>query len=206
MPGRFLAVYTVVLGVVYSILPYKTPWCVLGFYHGALLLAGFGAWQLVAWPRAVWAKAAISLGLLAGVGHLGVQAHRATREYAADFRNPWVYGHTSADLTNLLELVDKVVRVHPEGRGMPIQVMAPESQYWPLPWYWRGHSQVGWWDGIPENPYAPVVVTANRLGARLDERSEGAWRMVGMFELRPRFFMEVYVEAGLWKRFLESPR
>lgn len=84
--------------------------------------------------------------------------------------------------------------------------MAPESNYWPLPWYLRDFGQVGWWDGIPEDPYAPIMIVAARLKAGFEERSKEGWRMVGMFELRPRYFVELYVEAGLWERFLAARR
>ena len=31
---RFIAFYTLAMTVVYSVIPYKTPWCLLGFLHG----------------------------------------------------------------------------------------------------------------------------------------------------------------------------
>lgn len=40
---RFIAFYTVIMTAVYSAIPYKTPWCLLGFLHGMILLAGAGA-------------------------------------------------------------------------------------------------------------------------------------------------------------------
>jgi hypothetical protein len=82
--------------------------------------------------------------------------------------------------------------------------MAPESNYWPLPWYLRDYGRVGWWDQVPEDPRASVMIAATRLKAGLEEKSGEAWRMVGLFELRPRYFLELYVEAGLWRRFLEA--
>ena len=36
---RFVALYTVLMTVIYSLIPYKTPWCLLSFYHGIILLA-----------------------------------------------------------------------------------------------------------------------------------------------------------------------
>ena len=44
---RFIAFYTLILTVAYSAIPYKTPWCMLGFLHGMILLAGVGAVVLV---------------------------------------------------------------------------------------------------------------------------------------------------------------
>ena len=44
---RFLGFYTLLMLVLYSAIPYKTPWCLLGFLHGMILLAGAGAVFLV---------------------------------------------------------------------------------------------------------------------------------------------------------------
>ncbi|HEX2974040.1 MAG TPA: hypothetical protein VHP11_17035, partial [Tepidisphaeraceae bacterium] len=43
----FLASYTVLLTAAYSAVPYKTPWCLLGFLHGMILLAAVGAVALI---------------------------------------------------------------------------------------------------------------------------------------------------------------
>jgi predicted membrane-bound mannosyltransferase len=61
--SRFLAVYTVLMVVIYSAIPYKTPWCLLGFLHGLILLAGVGAVAIV---RSLKVLAAALL--LVGVG------------------------------------------------------------------------------------------------------------------------------------------
>lgn len=201
---RFLVGYSLALGAIYTLIPYKTPWCLLGFYHGWIWLAGLGIWGLwrrweTAWPRGVLVAV-----LLAGVGHLGWQAWRASRELAADFRNPYVYGHTSADIANLLGTVAGIEGVAPEGRRTALQVMAPDSAYWPLPWYWRKWEHAGWYEQIPEGPWAPIVVAASKLKLGLEERTQGAWIQTGLYELRPRFFVELYVEAGLWKRYLAA--
>ncbi|GAH58736.1 unnamed protein product, partial [marine sediment metagenome] len=44
---RFIAFYTLAMTAIYSAIPYKTPWCMLGFLHGMILLAGVGAVVLV---------------------------------------------------------------------------------------------------------------------------------------------------------------
>lgn len=203
--GLFVTWYSFLLAAIYSVLPYKTPWCFLGFYHGFILLAGLGAGHLVTVLRPLALRIAAILLIAVAAGHLVWESRRCSTEFAADPRNPYVYGHTSADALNLLERVEELARLYPAGAAaMPIQVIAPESNYWPLPWYWRKYNQAGWWDHIPENPFSPVIVVANRLGAALDERSDKAWLMVGMFELRPRYFVELYVESGLWKQFLAA--
>src|SRR5207248_2870459 len=44
---RFLALYTIILTAAYSAISYKTPWCLLTFWHGMILLAGVGAAALL---------------------------------------------------------------------------------------------------------------------------------------------------------------
>ena len=44
---RFLGFYTLLMATAYSVIPYKTPWCLLGFLHGMVLLAGIGAVRLL---------------------------------------------------------------------------------------------------------------------------------------------------------------
>jgi uncharacterized protein (TIGR03663 family) len=44
---RFVAFYTLSLTLVYSVIPYKTPWCLLSFLLGMCLLAGFAVATLL---------------------------------------------------------------------------------------------------------------------------------------------------------------
>ena len=48
---RFLTFYTLTLTTLYAAISYKTPWCLLSFFHGMVLLAGVGAWHLL---RLAW--------------------------------------------------------------------------------------------------------------------------------------------------------
>ncbi len=197
---RFLALYTLALAGIYSLIAYKTPWCLLGFWHTAILLAGVGAAVLLRKLQPQALRAGVRILLLAGVAHLGWQAWQAAIVYGADRRNPYVYAHTSPDIQRLVQTLEKLAHSHPNGRGMVIKVVAPESDYWPLPYYLRSFSRVGWWEALPEDPYAPVMIVAAGLNARLDEKKTHL--MVGYFELRPEVFLELYVELDLWKRYL----
>lgn len=182
---RFIAVYTLFLTFAYSIIPYKTPWCMLSFLHGMTLLAGVGAVAVVnvlkklplkivahrmillagvgAVPianafRKLPLKVVACLLFLPGVCHLGRQAHRASynRRYYADQRlNPYVYAHTGVDLLRLVKRVDEIAEVHPQGRHMLIRVIASPHDTWPLPWYLRRFENVGYWHQAP-GPPAPA--------------------------------------------------
>ncbi len=57
-------------------LAYKTPWCLLGFYHGASLLAGIGAAFILREAKSLPIKTVVCLALLASAAQLGWQTYR----------------------------------------------------------------------------------------------------------------------------------
>jgi uncharacterized protein (TIGR03663 family) len=200
---RFVAIYTFMLTAAYSLISYKTPWCLLGFWHGAILLAGVGAAVVVRLAKNNWAKFTAGALLVAGTLQLAAQAWQAAVPYASDQRNPYVYAHTSANILKLVDQVHELARASAEGERMVIKVIAPENDYWPLPWYFRRFNNVGCWDQLPADPFAPVMVVSHKLRAALDDKKTHL--MVGYFQLRPPdTFVELYVELGLWKAYLDS--
>lgn len=76
---RFLAFYTILMTTVYSTIPYKTPWCLLSFLHGLILMAGVGGvvlWRCLSRMRdlpPVWWRAPLAVVLVAGLWNLGTQ-------------------------------------------------------------------------------------------------------------------------------------
>ena len=149
--------------------------------------------------------------LLTAGGHLTWEAWRANfgvdrqqRLYAADRRNPYVYAQTVPDLLELVEKINGLAAASPEGKLLNVQIIAPEGDYWPLPWYLRGLSNVRWLDKPPAPPYAPVVVCSSAMGLALDEKSNKAWTSVGLFTLRPRVYLDLFVESRLWRTYVAS--
>jgi len=138
--------------------------------------------------------------LLVGAGHLAWEAWRADTTYAADPRNPYVYAQTSPDLLNLVNQIENLANADPRGHKLVLKVISPEGDYWPLPWYLRRFSQTGWWDHLPADPYAPVMVVAANLHAALDEKKTHV--MVRYYQLRPQLFLELYVQLDLWQEWL----
>jgi uncharacterized protein (TIGR03663 family) len=201
---RFLALYTIILTTLYSAISYKTPWCLLNFYLGIILLAGVGAATLVELFRGRTLKVAIIAVLVALTAQLSWQAWRASFLYATDRRNPYVYAQTVPDILNLVQRTEGIAHVAPAGYETVVKVIAPDSDYWPLPWYLRRFKHLGWYDKLPDDPFAPIVVVSSKLDARLDDKSGRKWIMAGLSELRPGNFFELYVELELWKKYVET--
>ncbi len=202
-PGlaRFLAVHTLCLTALYSFISYKTTWCLLNFWLGMILLAGLGAASLMRLCRTRWLRVLLFFGMVLGAGHLAWQARMVSVEQCANPRNPYVYSQTAQGCRELVEQVEAITRFSNAGHDTVVKVVSPDS-YWPLPWYMRAYKQVGWWEQLPQDPYAPIVLVSTRLGAALDEKSNKAWLMTGLYELRGGVFMELYVERGLWNKFV----
>jgi len=212
---RFIAFYMAIMTVAYSILPYKTPWCMLGFLHGMILLAGVGAAALLKLAPNALARALVGLLLVVGIAHLGRQAYLGSYEFYADSRNPYVYAHPTADVFVVVQRVEAIAQVHEDGRNISIQVICPQHDYWPLPWYLRSFPKVVWTDAVADD-----VVSASLIIASPNVEQELLTKLyqlpppgeknlyVPLFdtytELRPRIELRGYVTKDLWDCFKQQ--
>jgi len=199
---RLLALYTILMTVVYSIAPYKTPWCMLSFLHGMILMAGVGAVALYRLLPGKPLKAILGILLALGVWHLGAQAHRGTDVFDSDPRNPYVYAQTSRTFLKLPKRAEQIADVHPDGRDMLIKVIVPGSDYWPLPWYLRRFTSVGYWNEPPDDPDAAMIITSPALEVELDAALSDTYQKE-YFGLRsPDVLLLAYVRSDLWDEFI----
>ncbi len=205
---RFIAFYTLLMTVIYSVIPYKTPWCLLGFLHGIILLAGVGAGAIINLTSNIRAKVFIGVLLVAGGVHLVWQAYLCNYKYYADSRNPYVYAHPTTDVFTITKRVEELAKAHPEGLSMPVQVICPGGDYWPLPWYFRHFEKVWWWSLINTDVMpAPVIIASASVEPELREYfylpPPGQKDLyIPLFdtymEMRPRVELRGYVTKDLW--------
>lgn len=234
---RFLTFYTLTLTALYAAISYKTPWCLLSFFHGMVLLAGVGGWYLLqlVWlprwardggvssePRGVnerhcsWLRLAAAIPitalLVAGVLHLGRQCYWLNFRLAADYRNPYVYAHTSGDIKNLAGTFERLVQASPAGRQLTIHVVTPEN-YWPLPWYLRQipAESVGYWQNAAEwvrdvtaGPAPDAIILTPDVQPQVDAALPAIYNQQMMYGLRPDVLVHVYVRKDLWEAFVAS--
>jgi uncharacterized protein (TIGR03663 family) len=213
---RFLGLYTLLMLAIYSAIPYKTPWCLLGFLHGMILLAGAGAVFLlrIATRRSV--RALVGALLVGAAAHLGAQAFYASFRFASDPRNPYVYAHTGSDVFLIARRVLELARAHPDGLSMPVEVIS-RANLWPLPFYLRALSNVAWWNGVSEEARsAPVVLLTPDMEPALvrklyDLPPPGERELyVSLFErpveLRPQVELRGYARSDLYEAFRREER
>lgn len=201
---RFLAIYTLATIVIYSLIPYKTPWMVINLVLPLALLAGAGTLQILRGLKWRPLQAVGIAALLAGVWQLSGQAVKLNGDYATHGGNPYAYAHPVPDVIDLGARVEAVARVSPAGLAEPVYVLTADDYHWPIPWYLRRLDRVGYFVGEVPTPPASIVVADSTLDEALRPLLEATHDDVGLFGLRPRSFFVLWVERGLWADYLES--
>jgi uncharacterized protein (TIGR03663 family) len=146
-PFALLAYYAVFVFILYSAIPYKTPWLALNFWLPISLFVGLAVASPWKWPakhqvaRFVLRAACLVVAVAAAILIVHDTRQRVFL-HPADEDNPYAYAHTSEDLLGLPKLLAEMA--HQEGLESPrIAVIAADP--WPLPWYLRQYAQVGYW-------------------------------------------------------------
>jgi predicted membrane-bound mannosyltransferase len=174
-PYGFLAIYALLLGVVYSLIPYKTPWLALNFWLPIALLFGLAVeslWRMPAASPALRNSARAVCILLGAVGASLIVHDTRQRVFIhpADEANPYAYAHTSEDLLGLPAEIERLARQ--DAIAAPrIAVIAADP--WPLPWYLRHIAAVGFWQPGqrpgPADFYITSTEAADQYAAQLKD-------------------------------------
>jgi predicted membrane-bound mannosyltransferase len=199
---RWTALYSLLLTAAYTAIPYKTTWCLMEFLLGMILLAGVGVVVVVGLVPTRPLKGLIILVLASAVLQLAGQAYRASYVLAGDTKNPYVYAHTSADIKRLASDVEQMSTASPKGKEMLIQVIWHDAYYWPLPWYLRSFKNVGYWNQIPEQPGAPVVIASPAFDKGLTKKLDVTHLMTGFYEVRHQVLGQMWVRMDVWEAHL----
>jgi uncharacterized protein (TIGR03663 family) len=155
----FIGLYSLILFLIYSAMPYKTPWNLLQFYPGFLFLSGYGiirffhlrSGKLIRWGL-------LTILILGGI-HWVWTGMQLNFRYYAEPGNPYVYAHTGTDIPEIAREIEIIGSVHPDAYEMPVEVVFPDNDYWPLPWYLRKFSNVGFFSEMDFTvPAAPLIL------------------------------------------------
>ncbi len=153
-------------------------------------------------------KTALVVLLALGAWQLGFPAWRASVRYAADPRNPYVYAQTTTDFLGLPRRITELAALSPDGRNTLVEVFAGPYEQWPLPWYLRRLGRVGYWPRASDAQRidaGPILVASQDNVATVDA-AVGDRYILEYFGLRPGVLLTLYVERGLWERYLERRR
>ncbi|MFC1568703.1 flippase activity-associated protein Agl23 [bacterium] len=206
---RFMIFYALILTLIYSCIPYKTPWSLLGFWWAWIILAGFGAYSLfIHLKKPVHQILLITLYFL-GLIQLSYQNIITQTTQASHPHSPWTYAHPDRDIYQIETALHEIALNHTDGKNIHIDIIFPNSEYWPLPWLLRDFHLIGWWDHVDmvAEP-APVIlispVLESKLTKKLYELAPPGERdlYVPLFdnlpELRPGAPIQMYMKKDTW--------
>jgi uncharacterized protein (TIGR03663 family) len=170
-PYGFLSYYGFFIGLIYSLIPYKTPWLALNLW---LALALFAARAV----ELLWLGAKQKLGRRLAVPAFCILAAPATLLIVHDTQqrafldpagetNPYAYAHTSDDILGLPSEIADLAR-RSEIAAPRIAVIA--SDPWPLPWYLRHFHQVGFWQPGQQVAGADFYITSTEATEQYADR------------------------------------
>ena len=171
-----LAIYGLTVVLIYSAIPYKTPWLALNLWLPLTLICGLGVsafWEQMKAPAARWGIIIAGIFLLATLAR---QTQTLVFHQPADPKNPYAYAHTSEDL---LGLSPRLTALALENKILSPRIAVVAKDPWPLPWYLRKFSQVGYWQPGQTIGDADFFITLTDVTSPLAERLKN---------FRPEFF------------------
>ena len=204
----FLSVYALAAMTAYSIVPYKTPWSILSVQWALTLLAGVGANSFYRAFSSRLYRLVAGLLLMAGIYHLCFQTkvtlyhpvHPGTPDQP-NLNAPYVYSHTSMSALKLVSRLRELAAFAP--KEFACQVINADSG-WPLPWYLRDLSSLGYQVQVPDALTAPVIVADGAFLPAVQAKLAGKAYESDFFSLRPDVNVTLLVEKNLWDRYLAA--
>ena len=163
--------------LVFSLLPYKTPWLMLAWLLPFAVLAGHLLASL--WQHSRLGAVAVG-GCVAAL--LSFELHARCGVHGADPENPLAYSPTSPDQARLEHDVETLASGLAPGRAIPVHVVARD--YWPLPWTLRRFPNTGFWSEPTAVPDDAVVLTGPEYLEHYATSGE-----LRPYELRPGVFI-----------------
>ena len=190
----FAALWAFGLLAAYSLIPYKTPWLLLNFVVPLSLIAGYGIQVIYELDHRQFRLTGVLLLIAAGfTTYQMIDLNFINYDNDAS-RYVYVYAHTTR---GMFELVDEIERIAKQERGglTGITILSPD--YWPLPWYLRNYTRVGYYGRLAPST-EPMIIANENQKAEIEANFRDLYRQVtskqqgGSFELRPGVRLLLY--------------
>lgn len=178
----------------YSLIPYKTPWLALNFVVPLSIIAGYAL-------QAVYEldKRNLRLVLVLLFITVVVSTYQTIDLNFKNYDNDdtyyvYVYAHTTR---GMLDLVNQIERIAQQENGGLTGITIVSPDYWPLPWYLRNYSRVGYYGRLAQSTEPIIIANANQK-ADMDLNFGAVYDQVlskepgGSFELRPGVRLLLY--------------
>lgn len=165
---RFCAIYAAGLLLAYSLIPYKTPWCIISFLWVFYLVAAGTIAQIQGrWRAALWVLFSVSILW---------SARTMVRLNFIDFDNekePYVYVQTYRDLNQFTDPILEAAARDPRNFHMRGEILL--DSYYPLPWTLGDFSSIAYFGGTgwPEKLTGDFVIGDSSRRDEIKEKLDG---------------------------------
>jgi predicted membrane-bound mannosyltransferase len=194
----FCALWAFGLIAAYSLIGYKTPWLLLNFVVPLALIGGYAVQAVYDIDRGQLRLVSAIMVVAIGVSTFQTIDLNFINYDNDDSYYVYVYAHTHRGTLDLLKEVDQIARVESGGRT-GITIVSPD--YWPLPWYFRNYTRVGYYARMAattepiiianEGQKQEIEATYGELYTQVPSKEAG-----GSFTLRPGVKLVLYRRQG----------
>ena len=207
----FIAQFAFGLLAAYSLVGYKTPWISLNFIVPLALASGYTlnvAYEKLLdfqQPKLFIVPAALIIIFC------GYQMYQLNFVHYDDDQYVYVYAHTRRETLAMLDQIDQIADRMRTGKATGIALLSPE--YWPLPWYFRDYTRVGYYQRVVPTT-EPVIIASTGQEEEIktmlgdsyqqidssqlnDPRIDHERNPAGSFSLRPGVDLLLYVRKDV---------
>jgi predicted membrane-bound mannosyltransferase len=197
----FCGLWSFGLIAAYSLIAYKTPWLMLNFIVPLALVSGYAIQALYEMLNNLTGTALVSLGLpgMLLIAAIGVNGYQTIDLNFVNYDNDkqyyvYVYAHTTRSTLALVNEIDRLAKEN-SGNSTGITIVSPD--YWPLPWYFRNYTRVGYYGRMAVASEPLIIANANQKD-EVDANYGQFYQMVngpdpgGTFQLRPGVDLLLY--------------
>jgi len=198
----FIGLWALGITLAYSIPAYKTPWIAINMLLPLALLAGYAIWELATKRGPV--RLLAPLGLVVALGwstYQAVDLNFVNYDTDNPSRYPYVFVHSTRQVFDLLDEVDALGAELGSGDETGISVVSPD--YWPLPWYLRGHQGAAFWGflqnestNVLDEPQPLVISNANQR-TDVEAKIADSHTLVGTYVMRPGVELDLWAQSNV---------
>ena len=206
-PWIFALLYSSILFSIYSLIPYKTPWCALQFLPGVALAAILGLHAVAVRIGGRLVPALIAFAVVAGVVIFRQPALEKMNQDPDSKDIPFNYANASPEVKDLAACVTAAMtaetpRVGPLAESPAekfIAVALPTADTWPFPWYNRPYEgRTGYWTTfedlvtLQKSGIKPTVVIVPMTEGHLVQPLFPHLKNTKRFYMRPKVRVRVF--------------
>jgi predicted membrane-bound mannosyltransferase len=177
------------------LIPYKTPWLVLNFVVPLALIAGYAIQAIYEMDHGqLRLVSAILVVAIAIATYQSIDLNFVNYDND-DTKYVYVYAHTTR---GMLDLVNQVEQIAKENSGPTTGISIISPDYWPLPWYFRNFTRVGYFGRMAATS-EPIIIANENQKQEVEQGFGEMYRQVeskspgGSFQLRPGVNLLLYV-------------